>query len=183
MAADAGRARRPPRRRGGELTPGTGTSDPDRLLADVGALLAERVAAAVPGWVVRCVDGVLPAGAPDRRAVLAQAEAAGHRAGDEVGDALRALLGADVDSQHSTPLAVLRAAADHPTAVLRAAGVPPVERDRFAQERFPSDVYALTPASLAAVDPALAEPAIAWGAAKAMAHRRRHGDARPDHGS
>ena len=58
--------------------------------------------------------------------------------------------------------------------MLEAAGVPPVVRDPFAEERFPDDPYGLTPASLAAVDPALAEPALTWGAAKALAHRRRH---------
>ena len=129
------------------------------------------------GWVVRCVAGALPLETPDRLEVLARAEAAGRAARDEVGRALRALLGADVDAQHSTPLSVVRAAVAYPTAVLEAAGVAPVARDRFAQERFPADVYGLTPASLTAVDPALAEPAITWGAAKAMAHRRRHGAA------
>ena len=45
-------------------------------------------------------------------------------------------------------------------------------RDPFAEERFPDDPYGLTPASLAALDPALAEMARIWGAAKAMTHRR-----------
>ena len=53
--------------------------------------------------------------------------------------------------------------------------MPPVARDRFVSERFPDDPYGLTPASLQAVDPELGDAAIAWGAAKAMAHRRRHG--------
>ena len=82
---------------------------------------------------------------------------------------------ADLDAQRSTPLAVVRAAVSYPTEVLRHARVPPVARDRFVSERFPHDPYGLTPASLAAMDPELGEPAIAWGAAKAMAHRRRHG--------
>ena len=44
-----------------------------------------------------------------------------------------------------------------------------------AEESFPDDDYDLAPASLADVDPDLVELGVAWGAAKAMAHRRRHG--------
>jgi hypothetical protein len=87
---------------------------------------------------------------------------------------LSAFAHTDVDAQASTPLSVLRAAVAAPTAVLRDAGVPPVARDRFAEERFPDDTYGLVPASVAAVDPALTDVALRWGAAKAMAHRRRH---------
>jgi hypothetical protein len=54
-----------------------------------------------------------------------------------------------------------------------------VVRDDFDERRFPDDLYGLTPASLAAIDPALADPARAWGAAKAMAHRARHGRSGP----
>ncbi len=149
--------------------------DPDELLAELGAELAARVGAAMAGWVLRCVDSRLAPDTPDRDAVLARAAAAGERARRHVDVELRALLGADVDTQRSTPLAVVRAAVSYPTEVLRDARVPPVARDRFVSERFPDDPYGLTPASLQAVDPELGDAAIAWGAAKAMAHRRRHG--------
>jgi hypothetical protein len=172
--------------------------DPDRVLAEVGAELADRLAAVVPGWVVSCVVTVFdawcaagagsgeasgpvpgpghePAVAVARRdAVAAEAEATGKRAGEVIGAQLRALLSSDVDTQRSTPLEAVRAAVTYPTGVLRAAGVAPVERDRFTTERFPDDVYGLTPASLAAVDPSLGELSVRWGAAKAAAHRRRH---------
>ncbi len=59
--------------------------------------------------------------------------------------------------------------------MLRASGVVPARRDRFAEEHFPDDPYGLVPASIAAVDPDLLDAAVRWGAAKAMAHRRRHG--------
>ncbi|MGH9207304.1 MAG: hypothetical protein ACRD1G_12200, partial [Acidimicrobiales bacterium] len=75
----------------------------------------------------------------------------------------------------STPLSLLRLAVRYPTEVLRRAGVPPVERDPFTESRFPSDDYDLTPASLGQIDPVLAEIGLTWGAAKAMSHRRRHG--------
>jgi hypothetical protein len=148
--------------------------DPDTMLADLGAELAARVSAAVPGWVVRCVDGLLPPAQPDRDRVMVAAEAAGERAGAQVASDLRVLLTADVDAQRSTPLEVVRAAVVFPTEVLADAHVSPGPRDRFAAERFPDDPYGLSPASLPALDPALGELAIAWGAAKALAHRHRH---------
>jgi hypothetical protein len=148
--------------------------DPDTILKELGAELAARVTAAVPGWVRRCVESRLPPSARDRDAVLAEAEAAGLQAQHDVAAQLRVLLAADVDAQRFTPLEVVRAAVAFPTQVLRGAQVPPVPRDRFVVERFPDDPYGLTPASLQAMDPGLAEPAIAWGAAKALAHRVRH---------
>jgi hypothetical protein len=158
---------------------------PDDQLAELGAELAGRVVDAVPGWVVRETTGVLDAwlastGAPavssaERAAVLDTAAVAGARAAEALAPALGALLAADVDDQDVTPLQLVRELVRFPTAVLEAAGVPPVVRDRFAEERFPDDVYDLLPASLAAVDPGLREPALTWGAAKAFAHRRRHG--------
>jgi hypothetical protein len=57
--------------------------------------------------------------------------------------------------------------------VLRAAGVPPVRRDEFAEHAFPDDVYDLAPASFADVDPSLHEPGLVWGAAKAHVHLSR----------
>lgn len=152
--------------------------DPDEALAELGANLADRVIAAVPAWVARCVESRLPPAMPERDEVMAEAAAAGRRAQQAVAANLQALLAADVDAQRSTPLAVVREAVSYPTEVLRAARVPPVRRDPFVSERFPDDPYGLTPASLAAMDPDLGEPAIAWGAAKAMAHRRRHGSPR-----
>jgi hypothetical protein len=113
--------------------------------------------------------GMLP---PD---VATAAVAAGRLARDEVMPELRALLAADIDDQRTTPLAVLREAVRYPTSVLAAAGVPPVARDEFALRSFPHDIYNLAPATFADLDPSLAELGIAWGAAKAFEHKRRHG--------
>jgi len=151
-----------------------GPPDADRELATLGAELSSAVVAAVPGWVVGCVDRLLPADAADRAGVMARAEEAGRRAAKDVGEHLASLLGADVDRQSPTPLEVVRRVVTYPTEVLLEAGVAPVGRDAFARRRFPADVYGLAPPSLAALDPALAETALAWGAAKALAHRRRH---------
>jgi hypothetical protein len=132
--------------------------------------LADAIEAALPDWVVRCVTRF----APDARA---EAEAAGRRAAAEAGGAVRELLAQDIDEQHSTPLTILRDAVTYPTEVLRRAGAEPVDRDPYAVERFPDDDYDLTPATFADIDPALADLGIAWGAAKAFAHKQRHGSA------
>ncbi|MCA1845757.1 MAG: hypothetical protein LC792_21700 [Actinobacteria bacterium] len=138
--------------------------------------LVEAIDAALPRWVERSVRRRLAeAGrsfeAPVGEATAAAAEVAVH----EVGDAVRALLERDIDEQATTPLSLLRGAVRYPTAVLRHFGVPPVERDEVQEQLFPDDPYDLTPASFADVDPALADPGLAWGAAKAFAHIQRHG--------
>lgn len=143
--------------------------------------LADAVVDVLPRWVERSVVRVVTAwqGSPPAEGVLAAAREAGRRAAVEVGAEVRALLAADIDEQRSTPLSVLRAAAiRYPTAVLREAGVPPVERDPVQARLLPDDVYDLSPATFADVDPALAEPGLVWGAAKALAHRRRHASPR-----
>ena len=101
---------------------------------------------------------------------------AGQRAADEVGEAVRRLLERDVDDQGTTPLSLLRGAVRYPSAVLEDAGVPPVGRDEVQEALFPEDRYDLAPATFADVDPSLAEPGLVWGAAKAFAHRQRHGN-------
>src|SRR5437763_7180631 len=139
------------------------------------AALADAVEAALPGWVERSVRRVLTAyrGYADAE-VMESAARAGGQAVAEVGPELRALLATDVDEQHSTPLTLLRAAVRYPTAVLRDAGVPPVARDEQQARLFPDDDYDLAPANFADVDPALAEPGLAWGGAKAYVHLQRH---------
>jgi hypothetical protein len=145
-------------------------------VAASGGALADAVVAALPVWVERSVGRILTAwkgGAPDPE-VMETAREAGRRAAEEVGGAVRALLAADIDDQRTTPLTLLRGAVRYPTQVLRDAGVPPVERDPIQVRLLPDDLYDLSPANFADVDPSLAEPGMVWGAAKALAHRRRH---------
>jgi hypothetical protein len=160
------------------------------VLTDLGRQLAERVPAAVPGWARAAVSGVLgawrAAGSPGGgkgvadEVLLARAEEAGRHAASAVQAELLALARLDVDAQRSTPLEIVRrTVVAGPTALLAEAGVPGVVRDRFAEEHFPDDLYGITPGSLAALDPGLAELALAWGAAKAAAHRARHGGSSP----
>jgi hypothetical protein len=137
-----------------------GATADEAQLAGYATALAEGIEAAIPRWVVRCVE---------RRAggLGAEAEAAGERARAEIGPQVRALLATDVDQQWTNPLAILRRTVAFPTDVLRKAGVAPVARDSFAVNVFPDDIYDLAPASFADVDPALTEAGIEWGAAKA----------------
>jgi len=155
------------------------TDDP--LVAETAEALAVAVEAALPGWVERSVERLLMAftGKADP-ATMEQARSAGERARAEVGGRVRALLVADIDEQRANPLALLRSAVTYPTDVLRRAGVAPVVRDDFAEVHFPDDVYDLTPAAFADVDPALHDPGLAWGAAKAWAHKRRHQPPAPE---
>lgn len=161
------------------------SSKADQLLAETGAALAAAIVAAVPGWVEDSVGRVLdawtaaggelgPEGALPA-VVRERAAGAGRAAQDAVADELRRLLAGDVDAQWTTPLSMVRALVVFPTEVLAQAGVAPLERDRFHEEHFPGDPYGLTPASLGALGPDVAELALAWGAAKAAAHRARHG--------
>lgn len=148
-------------------------------MQDHSIALIDAVCEAIPGWVMECVATIAgaweAAGGTFPDDVAACARVAGEDAQVEVRAQLQALLAADVDDQRTTPLAIVRSAVRHPTAVLRAAGIPPVERPAFDEERFPDDPYGLTPASLADLDESLGALALAWGAAKAFEHKRRHG--------
>jgi hypothetical protein len=136
--------------------------------------LADGVAGALPAWVERSVDRVHRdwAGPPPSEVVAAARRAAAVAAA-ELLPRVRHLLEVDIDEQNTTPLALLRGAVRYPTGVLQDAGVPPVHRDPADQAMFPDDAYGLTPASFADLDPALAEPGLVWGAAKAWEHLRR----------
>lgn len=141
--------------------------------------LHDAIVTVLPGWVERCVASVADAWRPGSSRELAGATArAAAAAVDDVGPRLRELLEMDVDRQPTGPLDICRSAVVHPTRVLAAAGVPPVERDDFAVRAFPDDRYDLAPASFADLDPSVAEPGIIWGAAKAhvvLARRRAEG--------
>jgi hypothetical protein len=139
-----------------------------------GAVLADAIARALPGWVERSVVRLATAfhGRIDDEVRAAAAEA-GRRAATEVGREVRDLLALDIDDQRTSPLSLLRRAVRYPTEVLRAAGVPPVVRDEQQERLFPEDDYDLAPANFADVSPDLADVGLAWGAAKAYTHLQR----------
>ena len=139
----------------------------DAALAEQGVVLADALLAALPVWSERAVT----AHRPD---LAAAGVDAGSAAAQELGPRLRALLAADVDEQRVNPLAIVREAVGWPTAVLRDAGVEPVDRDVHDRAHFPDDHYALTPMTFSDVDESLQDVGILWGALKARAHLRRH---------
>ena len=137
--------------------------------------LADAIEAALPSWVERSVARMMTAWKGEVDADTREAAAAaGRQAVSEVGPLVRELLAADIDDQQTTPLSLVRGAVRYPTAVLRAAGVPPVQRDEQQARLFPDDVYDLAPATFADVDPSLADVGMTWGAAKAFEHLQRH---------
>ncbi len=156
-----------------------GSPTDEELLAAHAAVLADGIERSLGPWVVRCVAERADAWQPGLGRTLREpAEAAGRRAAAEVGGEVRVLLALDVDAQPTGPLAVLRTAVRFPTEVLAGAGVGHVVRDEFAERAFADDVYGLAPASFADLHPALREPGLIWGAAKAhvvMARRRAEG--------
>jgi hypothetical protein len=157
-----------------DRVPAPGLSDDERLAAYAVAL-ADGIEAALPGWVEAQVARIMVAWSGEVPVeVGAEAERAGRAARDELGPSVRALLAADIDDQRSNPMTIVRTAAAYPTAVLRSFGVPPVERDASAEAQFPDDDYDLVPSRFADLDPALHEPSIAWGAAKAFIVKSRH---------
>jgi hypothetical protein len=139
--------------------------------------LVTAVEVALPTWVQRVVADrwdQWKGGEPPDEVVQAAADAASE-ASAQVVPALRELLQRDVADQDANPLAIVRRAVVHPTRVLAATGMPPVVRDEQAERLFPDDAYDLVPGSFGDLDPAVHEPGLVWGAAKAhvLLHRRR----------
>jgi hypothetical protein len=157
--------------------------DPDDLaaLAAYGAALIAAIEVALPAWVLRCVTDRWTAfhGDAPPPELLAAAAAAAATAVDQVVPELRTLLALDVAVQPTNPLALVRRAVVHPTRVLAEAGIPPVVRDAQAERMFPDDAYDLVPGAFADLDPAVHDPGLHWGAAKAHVLLRRRREAGP----
>jgi len=142
--------------------------DDDAVLAAQGARLADAVAAALPPWVEQALRSRVPEVGDAVVAVVTAAVEA------EVLDDLRDLLARDVDEQSQSPLAVVRRAAATVGGALDALGVPRPTRDDQQRSLFPDDAHDLVPASFADLSDDAGQAGIAWGAAKAFVHRRRH---------
>ncbi len=155
-----------------EAQPEATLANDEAQLAAFAFDLAERIEAAISGWVERSLrekGGVAfnPAAAPG----VAEETVA------VVMPALRAALAADVDAGVGSPLASLRAGVTPMTECLSAWGSPHPPRDEFHERQFPNDPYQLGPAAFADLDPALHEPGLLWGAARAHVHLRRRREA------
>ncbi len=143
-------------------------ADDEVSLALYGIALADTCASIVPQWFRRLVEDRAP-GLLEIAAVTVEID----RAAAVVVAELRQLLSLDIADQQIGPLEVLRRSVRFPTQALAAAAVPAAARDEFSAANFPDDIYNLTPASFADIDPALHEPGLMWGAAKAHVHLRR----------
>jgi hypothetical protein len=150
------------------------TGSEESSIDEYGEALAHGIEEALPGWVMRSVEKVMVAWAGTFPVGVATASrVVGETAAADIGREVRRLLSTDIDEQWTTPLEIVRSAVKYPTVVLAELGVPPMRRDDFSARRFPEDTYGLSPASLADLDPSLAEIGVLWGAAKALGHRRR----------
>jgi hypothetical protein len=148
-----------------------------RRLDEAGAAIVVGVERTLPAWVEAQVARILDAygrahPAANLRARVAAVEA-GTAATARVASFLRALFALDPADQRATPLEIVRTAYREPTAILRAAGVPPVEREAFDERAWPDDDYGLVPRTLGDLgDGDLAPLQLVWGMAKATALRR-----------
>jgi hypothetical protein len=124
--------------------------------------------------VTRLVDAWGRLDAPARVEALASASAVAAPATARVVGELRALFALDPGAQRTTPLQIVRGLVAEPTGVLRAAGVPGVERDAFDERAFPDDDYDLSPRTLGDLgDQDLGPLLLAWGLSKAAVLRER----------
>ncbi len=160
-----------------DALPETLPADPDARLALLGAVLANRVEAAVPAFVVASVARILDAWGRLDPTARAQAEAAAVEVGPDiarsVGDELRAELERSAAEQRRTPLEITARVVTAPTAILAELGIPEVVRDDLDVERHPDDRYNLTPRMLSDLgDPELGPVQLAWGLAKHEALRK-----------
>lgn len=135
----------------------------------------------MPGWArsraTRIVEAWGRHDAGERRAILDRAQAAGGAAARRVSRELVDLMERDPDEHRVTPLQIVRTGHREVTEVLREAGIPPIERDEFAERSFPDDDYGLVPDTLADFDDEdLASLHLAWGVAKATVHKARRRD-------
>lgn len=113
----------------------------------------------------------------DLRTVAAHA---GQAAAADLGPKIQSLLKADIDDQWTTPLALARQAVPLITATLTRHGVEPVARDAEAIRINPDDLYDVSPASFAEIDPELQMMGIQWGAAKSHIFLTRRAQAQDE---
>jgi hypothetical protein len=147
--------------------------DPEVVLARRATALADAIESAFVPWLTGAVVGRAAEAGRTGPEVEDVAREGATKAASAALPRLRALLAEDIDAQATTPLALLRGALGPATQVLVDLGVPPVERDDFAERAFPDDRYALAPAAFEDLAPEVRGPGLEWGAAKAFVHLTR----------
>ncbi len=144
------------------------------MLAEHAAALLELLNEKLPHWVDQVVRDRAPADADPRAVQDAVARIVQGPQTATTAD-LNRLLTTDIDQQWSSPLELVRSLIPVITHELDRLGAIAVGRDAGTVEMYPDDRFALTPATFSDIDPDLHLPGLAWGAAKAHVHLRRHG--------
>jgi hypothetical protein len=148
------------------------------MMEQAGAAIVAGVERLAAAWVEQAVTRIIDAWGRldpgDRADVIEAARIAGVAAAARVAAELRTLFVTDPVQQRTTPLAIVRSLRREATDVLRAVGVPGVERDEFEIRSFPDDEYGLVPHSLADLgDADLAPMLMEWGVGKSKVLRGR----------
>ena len=144
-------------------------------MADISEQLVAAIRDAVPGWIVAAVTARLDGlSEVDAAAALERAVAVGPAAAEALAARIDSLVTLPIDLQTTTPLALLRTVAVHPTTILTEAGAAPLRRDPFEQRANPDDVFAIAPPTWADLGEDVMAAGMAWGAAKAYLHKKAH---------
>lgn len=153
--------------------------DPDDQLAAISEELVVALGAALPGWLDRTLRAMLDtAGVHLDMGSETELRALCAELANRIHDDVAAVVRADPDAGRGTPLDVIRRSLGPANDFLAERGVRAPERDAFDRRWAPDDSYGLAPANFSVIDPAVHEPAIAWGAARAYVHLdRRRADA------
>ncbi len=152
------------------------TRDADALMREGADAIVDGVRRLAATWVVRAVTDLVDAygrlDGPIRQRAIDDAREAGAQATDRVVRELQAFFALPPSEQRTTPLVIIRSLRVEATGVLRAAGVPEVERDPYETRAFPDDVYGIVPKSIVELgDEDLGGALLAWEMGKARALR------------
>lgn len=133
-----------------------------------GNRLATLVIESFPDWATRSILTIAPGASEEDALAVSSAVAA------TLAPQLIHLLSTDIDEQRQSPLALVRRHMHPLTAHLAELRAAPAIRDPYDVEAFPADVFALGPKAWSDLGDDVSDAGLRWGAAKAMAHRRRH---------
>ena len=148
------------------------------LLAQHAAALRDLLVDVVPQWVDVTLRFRAQSDADPQLLQAASARAVTVAQTKTLPDVVK-LLDADIDEQWTSPLDLVRSLVPALTTELDQLGAPEIGRDPGTTEMYPDDRFALTPATFADIHPDLHQPGLAWGAAKAHIHLRRHAQPAP----
>ncbi len=161
------------------MDPDSGESLPEaELLASHARALLDALRINVERWAVNSLVSRSPADAHKR--VQECADRISEQVRNSVLPDLASLLGADIDHQWTSPLEIVRTLVGPITSELQSLNVPAPKRDASSVALHPDDLYNIAPATFADVHPSLHDLGLAWGAAKAHVHLRRHHIRVPD---